>query len=53
MKITCRHFGITFNQGVDILGKKCLISQNLPVDLLEVDNLGWPHTIWMAAICIL
>ena len=25
--------GITFNQGVDILGKKCLISQNLPVDI--------------------
>ena len=32
--------GITFNQGVDILGKKCLISQNLPVDILGVDNLG-------------
>jgi hypothetical protein len=43
MKITCRHFGITFNQGVDILGKKCLISQILPVDILGVDILGWPH----------
>jgi hypothetical protein len=26
--------GITFNQGVDILGKKCPIGQNLPVDIL-------------------
>ena len=28
--------GITFNQEVDILGKKCLISQNLPVDILGI-----------------
>jgi hypothetical protein len=27
--------GITFNQGVYILGEKCLISQNLPVDILD------------------
>jgi antitoxin component of RelBE/YafQ-DinJ toxin-antitoxin module len=27
---------MTFNQGVDILGKKCLISQNLPVDILGI-----------------
>ena len=39
-KITCRHFGNNFNQGVDIVGKKCLISQNLPVDILGVDILG-------------
>jgi hypothetical protein len=26
--------GITFNQGVDILGKQILIGQNLPVDIL-------------------
>jgi hypothetical protein len=32
--------GITFNWGVDLLGKKCLISQNVPVDILGVDILG-------------
>jgi hypothetical protein len=32
--------GITFNQGVDILGKKHLIRQNLPVDILGVNILG-------------